>query len=248
MVALMARLIRASQNAIRLRSSHSPSSSPTIQFYNFLHHSTIPLLSPKSHSTPTDISGPLPTSPLDANIVRILRHEIKYQPEYAPIHEPPTKFKSFNVQDRPCEQWITMRGKFGDDEEIKLEITMFDGYELCPKHDGDGEDVILRLSVLVSISKRDSSDDLEFVCSAWPDSFEVRHVYSLHRDRKLNRLPYLGPDIRELNKNFQKAFRDYLGARGIDEELSFFLHDYMMNKDRIELVQWLTTVKSYVEK
>ncbi|XP_062097774.1 uncharacterized protein At2g39795, mitochondrial [Humulus lupulus] len=241
-------LIRASQNVIRLRSSHSPSSSPTIQLYSFLHHSTLPLLSPKPTSTRTGISESLPRSPIDANIVRILRNEIQYQPGYAPIHEPATKFKSFTVQDRPGEQWITMRGKFGDDEEVKIEVTMFDGYELCPKHDGDGEDVILRLSVLVGISKGDSSDDLEFVCSAWPDNFEVRHVYSLPRDRKLARLPYLGPDIRGLNKNFQKTFRNYLGARGIDDELSFFLHDYMMNKDRIELVQWLTTVKSYVEK
>lgn len=54
--------------------------------------------------------------------------------------------------------------------------------------------------------------------------------------------------VRRLNGNFQKLLRDYLGARGIDDELSFFLHDYIMNKDRIELLQWLRTVKSVVEK
>lgn len=53
---------------------------------------------------------------------------------------------------------------------------------------------------------------------------------------------------RRLNGNFQKILHDYLGPRGIDDELSFFLHDYVMNKDRIELVQWLRTVKSFVEK
>jgi complement component 1 Q subcomponent-binding protein len=51
-----------------------------------------------------------------------------------------------------------------------------------------------------------------------------------------------------LNKELQKRLREYLEARGVNDELSFFLHDYMLNKDRIELIQWLGKVKSFVEK
>ena len=91
---------------------------------------------------------------------------------------------------------MTMRGKFGDDEDIKIEVTMFDGYELSPKHDSDGEDVRLHISVLVDISKGDGSNDLEFICSAWPDGLEILNVYLLRRDKKLARPPYIGPDIR----------------------------------------------------
>lgn len=53
---------------------------------------------------------------------------------------------------------------------------------------------------------------------------------------------------RKLNEDFRKVLHEYLGARGIDDELSVFLHDYMLNKDRIELIQWLRNVKSYVKK
>lgn len=107
------------------------------------------------------------------------------------------KFKSFMVQDRPGEQWITMKGKFGDTEDIKIEVTMFDGYELLPKlgDDCSGENVRLHISLLVDISKEDGSNDLEFICSAWPDSLEVQKVYIIRRDRMLAK-PYMGPDFR----------------------------------------------------
>lgn len=103
------------------------------------------------------------------------------------------------VQDRPGEQWMTMRGRFDDTEDIKLEVTMFDGYETVPKpgEDSTGEDVRLHSSVLVDISKGDGSDALEFLCSAWPDCLEIQKVYLLgpHTHKMLGR-PYLGPDFR----------------------------------------------------
>lgn len=53
---------------------------------------------------------------------------------------------------------------------------------------------------------------------------------------------------RDLNREIQKKLSDYLEARGVNDELSVFLHQYMMNKDRIELIQWLGNVKSAVER
>lgn len=95
-------------------------------------------------------------------------------------------------------QWITLKGKFGDTEDIKIEATMFDGCESVPKlgdDSDDEEDLRLHISVLVDISKGDGSEDLEFVCSAWPDSLEVQKLYVVKRDRMLAR-PYMGPDFR----------------------------------------------------
>lgn len=54
--------------------------------------------------------------------------------------------------------------------------------------------------------------------------------------------------FRDLNVKLQKTLREYLEARGVNDELSVFLHEYMKNKDRIELIQWLSIVKSFVEK
>ncbi|KAM7257086.1 hypothetical protein ACFE04_012827 [Oxalis oulophora] len=188
-------------------------------------------------------------SPFEANVLRIIRNEIDYQSEYAPPHEPATTFGSFTVKDRPGEQWMTMKGKFGDKEDIKLEATMFDGCVSVPRvgEDKSGFDLRLHISVLVDISKGDDGNDLEFVCSAWPDRLEIQKVYILRRD-KMTTMPYLGPDYRRMNVELQKTLRDFLEMRGINNQLSFFLHEYMANKDRIELIHWLGKVESYVQK
>lgn len=188
-------------------------------------------------------------SPFEANILRIIRNEIEYQSDYAPPHQPVTEFKSFTVEDHPGGQWITMRGKYGDNEHIKMEITMFDGYDYVPKvgEDSIEEDVRLHISVLVDISKGEGYDDMEFVCSAWPNCIEIQKVYMLRRDRMLSS-PHMGPDYRNLKRGLQKGLREYLEARGVNNELSVFLHEYMMNKDRIELIQWLRVVNHFLEK
>nr|XP_016486926.1 PREDICTED: uncharacterized protein LOC107807121 isoform X3 [Nicotiana tabacum]XP_033515027.1 uncharacterized protein LOC104108036 isoform X3 [Nicotiana tomentosiformis] len=94
-------------------------------------------------------------SPFESNILRILRNEIEYQSDYAPPHPPVTQFNTFMVEDRPGEQWITLRRKFGSDEHIKIEATMFDGSITVPKSSDEniGEDVRLHISVLVDIWK-----------------------------------------------------------------------------------------------
>ncbi|CAK9317516.1 unnamed protein product [Citrullus colocynthis] len=196
------------------------------------------------------VSAADPKSPFDAITLRVLRNEIEYQSDYAPPHQPATTFSSFTVEDRPGMQWITLKGKFGDTEDIKIEATMFDGCESVPKlgdDSDDEEDLRLHISVLVDISKGDGSEDLEFVCSAWPDSLEVQKLYVVKRDRMLAR-PYMGPDFRKLSGGIQMKFREFLAERRIDKELAVFLHEYMMNKDRCELIRWLGTVKSFVER
>lgn len=124
-------------------------------------------------------------------------------------------FNSFTVEDHPGMQWITLKGKFKDTEDIKIEATMFDGCESVPKFGDDcegEEDLRLHISVLVDISKGDGSEDLEFVCSAWPDSLDVQKLYVLKRDRMLAS-HYMGPDFRYGLSRIVAAFAilfDYL--------------------------------------
>ncbi|XVE71244.1 hypothetical protein DITRI_Ditri10aG0135100 [Diplodiscus trichospermus] len=188
-------------------------------------------------------------SPFKANILRILSNEIEYQHEYAPPHQPATSFNSFTIQDRPGEKWMTMRGKYGDNEDIKIEVTMFDGCVFVPKprEDSNGENVLLHISLLVDISKGQGFPEMEFLCSARPDRLEIQKVYLLNRDKIIIN-PYMGPDFRKMNGRLQNTFSHYLEARGVNNKLCVFLHEYMMNKDRIELIQWLGNVKSFVEK
>lgn len=53
---------------------------------------------------------------------------------------------------------------------------------------------------------------------------------------------------RELDDALQDSLYDFLEARGINDELAVFLHDYMKNKGKMELIRWMGTVKSFIEK
>ncbi|KAG6389310.1 hypothetical protein SASPL_150778 [Salvia splendens] len=194
-------------------------------------------------------SSPSPSSPFESRLRTILRNEIQYQYDYAPPHQPVTEFERFSVEDQPGQQWITLRAKSAEDENIKIEATMFDGSILEPKSDDEDTEEVVRLhiSMLVDIWKGKETDSMEFVCSAWPYSLEIQKVYMFKQDNSPAQ-PYMGPDMKNLSNKLRTGFYEFLNYRGINSDLSRFLHQYMMNKDRIELLHWLGKVQSYIEK
>ncbi|OIT02581.1 PREDICTED: uncharacterized protein At2g39795, mitochondrial [Nicotiana attenuata] len=232
----MAAFLRASRRSLlSFQFSHGQHSS--------LHYSKFISQFSRSHA-----SEATQKSPFESNILRILRNEVNYQLDYAPPHPPVTKFNTFMVEDRPGEQWITLRRKFGNDEHIKIEATMFDGSITVPKTSDEniGEDVRLHISVLVDIWKGEGSEFLEFVCSSWPNSLEIQKVYILRSDGSPAQ-PYMGPNVRDLDSGFRDGLNEFLKTRGINDELSAFLHEFMMNKDRTEAIEWLRKIQSFIE-
>ncbi|KAI0504759.1 hypothetical protein KFK09_015712 [Dendrobium nobile] len=184
------------------------------------------------------------------NLLRILRTEITYESEYRPPLPPATSFDSFSVEDNMGEQWIRLRRKYGDAEEIKIDATMFDGAS-PPKQaaaDGGEEEPRLHISLIVEVSKGEASDFvLQFVCSAWSDSLDVEKVFPVSRGSPAIR-PFMGPNFKELDDELQDAIRSYLEERGVNDDLAEFLHEYMANKDKLEFIRWMRNVESYVKK
>lgn len=144
---------------------------------------------------------------------------------------------------------MIMKAKYGESEDIEIKVSMFDAVDVVPKpgDDSAGENVRLHISLLVCISKENYSDAIECWCSAWPDSLVIHKVYVRTNDNKRPSL-YKGPHFGSVCEKLQKVFREYLEARGVNDELCVFLHEYMINKDRIELITWLGKIKSLVEK
>ncbi|KAA8541975.1 hypothetical protein F0562_023127 [Nyssa sinensis] len=188
-------------------------------------------------------------SAFEGNILRLLRNEIQYELDRSPPKQPSPEFNSFIVEEQPGEQWIRLKRKFGENEEIKVEVTMFDGSIPVQKPGGvpTGGDVQLHITLIVDIFKGGGSDVLEFVCSAWPDSIEIQKVFMRGHDRMAGQ-PYMGPGFKELDDELQDSLYEFLETRGIDDELAVFLHEYMKNKDKTEFVRWMGTVKSFIEK
>ena len=112
--------------------------------------------------------------------------------------KPVVEYDSFIVDNRPGEQWISLKKKFGEKEEIKIEVTMFDGSVPAEKSDKGipiGPDVELHITLIVNISKGKGSDVMEFECSAWPDSIEIVNVLVRGKDKKPDQL-YMGPEFK----------------------------------------------------
>ncbi|KAF7067317.1 hypothetical protein CFC21_073222 [Triticum aestivum] len=197
-------------------------------------------------------------SPLDERLLRLLRSEISYVADRRPPHQPPTGFKSFAVEDRPGEQWVRLRaarrgaGVGAEEEAIKIDATLFDGVaELPPdaslfnRVEALEQGPRLHLSLIVEVARADRV--LGFICSAWPDNLTVRHVLTLRGagaatdDRGARDFTKLEPAERE-------AVKKFLQEREVDAELAEFLHDYVANKEKMEMLRWLKTVESFVEK
>ncbi|XP_061342500.1 uncharacterized protein At2g39795, mitochondrial-like [Gastrolobium bilobum] len=187
-------------------------------------------------------------SAFEGNILRLLRNEIQLELQSSPPSNPVTKFGSFMVDGRPGDRWITLKRKF-EDEDVKVEVTMFDGAVPAPSASGGVatvDDVQLHITLIVSISKGEGGV-LEIMCSAWPDSIEITRLF-IRSNEKMLAEPYAGPDFKELDDELQDSLYDYLEARGINDDLVIFLHQYMKHKDKTELVRWMERVKSFIER
>ncbi|XP_030522037.1 uncharacterized protein At2g39795, mitochondrial-like [Rhodamnia argentea] len=236
-----------------------PSCLPKIQMQHGQHrflHSSSSRVSPKKHVPPPGCVSRAPSrtyisemrkSAFEGTILRLLRNEIQYELERSPPAKPVGRFGPFTVDDRPGEQWIRLKRKFGENEYINIEATMFDGAIPASKNAaGIGEDVELHISFVVKITKDKDSNVLEIMCSAWPDSIEIKKLL-VHGCQRMPSSLYTGPGFKELDDELQDALYDFLEERGVDDELAVFLHQYMANKDKTEFIKWMDTVKHFVE-
>ncbi|XP_062089955.1 uncharacterized protein LOC133796457 isoform X2 [Humulus lupulus] len=95
--------------------------------------------------------------------------------------KPVTKFDSFAIDSRPGEQWVSLKRKL-EDEDIKIEATMFDGVVTSSK---SGAPVV-------------GKDDVEFHISA--EEIESDSV-SIRKQENVPAKPYPGPVFKELGEN-----------------------------------------------
>ncbi|KXG36169.1 uncharacterized protein At2g39795, mitochondrial [Sorghum bicolor] len=207
-----------------------------------------------STSSSSSVVAPL-RSPLDDRLLRLLRSEITYLAERRPPYPLPSSFKSFAVEDRPGEQWVRLRATRtsagAGAEEVKVEATMFDGAAepvpddapLFRRVESLERGPRLHLSLIVEVTRGDRV--LGFICSAWPDDLAVRHVLTLRAGGSAGRG---GRDFEKLGAEEREAVTKFLKEREVDDELAGFLHDYMANKEKMELLRWLKTIESFLIK
>ncbi|KAH6781978.1 Mitochondrial glycoprotein family protein [Perilla frutescens var. hirtella] len=196
-------------------------------------------------SSTRNYASDMQKSAFEGNILRLIRNEIQYELDHSPPSKAVPEFNSFKIDERPGEQWIRLSRNFGENEEIKIEVTMFDG-SVPMKMNDEKEDVKLHVTLIVDVIKGKDCDVLEFVCCGWPDSIEIRKVFTRGHDGTKDEL-YMGPEFKELDDELQDSLYDFLEERGIDDKLTEFLHKYMWNKDKNEYLRWMGSMRTYIQ-
>ncbi|XVF83753.1 hypothetical protein PTKIN_Ptkin16aG0517600 [Pterospermum kingtungense] len=207
-------------------------------FHNTLHFSTA-------------VGAKKPSS--DESLIRVIESEIQCaeeSDEHDQVEEAPSGFP-FEIEDTPGLQTVTLRREY-DGELITVTVHMPDlvtGEE--QEGDEDYEDdsekpTRSNIPLVVNISKKDSPS-LEFSCTAFPDEITIDSLSVRNPDSE-DQLAYEGPDFHDLDENLQKAFHKFLEIRGIKPSTTNYLHEYMINKDSREYLQWLKNLKKFVEE
>ncbi|KAJ6473283.1 regulatory protein suaprga1 [Mycena sanguinolenta] len=205
----------------------------------------------------------------DLMLSQKLSEELKYENEEAPAGEPEflTVFKEqgvWKIHDTPASQEVVFERQFGN-ENIRLTFSIADLHSQEPPEEfNEGEEGetpedmsgdILR--VVASITKSTVPGALELDMTLQNGHFLVEtvshyddaklgNVVSVENDWKRRGL-YVGPDFATLDVAVQEQFEKFLEERDIGESLAFFVLDYAGYKEQREYVNWLESVKSFVE-
>lgn len=116
----------------------------------------------------------------------------------------------------------------------------------------EDEEEDITIHFLVSVSKGDGREALEFSCATDGETVEVRNVRyeSLGSDDEDDMGSYMssypGPNYDELDESVQEEFHKYLEARGVDSGLANYIMEVHIDKEQKEYTRWLENVGNFV--
>ncbi|GMI87176.1 hypothetical protein like AT3G55605 [Hibiscus trionum] len=205
---------------------------------------------PNTFRFSTAVASKKPSS--DESLIRVLESEIQCAEEEDgadQVEGTPSGFP-FEIEDNPGIQTVTLTREY-DGELVKVDVHMVDhGDEQEEGEDDDGDDYEkqnkISIPLVVTVSKKDGTS-LEFNCTAYSDQIVIDSL-GFRSPNTEDELAYEGPDFHDLDENLQKGFYKYLEIRGIKPSTTNFLHEYMMNKDNREYLNWLKNLKKFVEE
>ncbi|KAK1265601.1 hypothetical protein QJS04_geneDACA011355 [Acorus gramineus] len=187
----------------------------------------------------------------DQSLLKVIESEIKCAEESDEgnqVEEFPEEFP-FEIQDNPKTQTVTLKRDY-QGEVITVEVSMpnlVTGEDNNDADDNDESSDQSCLPLVVSVSKG-NGPCLEFGCSAYPEEVVIDSLSVKEPSTTEDQLAYEGPEFSDLDENLQKAFHKYLEIRGITPSITNFLHEYMINKDSREYLDWMKSLKEFIEK
>ncbi|KAF8403752.1 hypothetical protein HHK36_011856 [Tetracentron sinense] len=186
----------------------------------------------------------------DLELLKALQSELKYEQSTNPFqgHQSGALGDFVLDWDAPQSQDVVLRRKCDSGEEVAVSALL--GHEVL-----DGEGLLLPRQALmkVCIKKPGLSPVLQFDCgiSSKGDDESEFAIHNAYYHRSLSCLgpsDYRGPLFSSLDPQLQDAFKEYLIARGIGEDLTNFVLLHLHRKEQGQYVNWLRKLEDMVAK
>jgi len=205
----------------------------------------------------------------DISLAQKLAEELQYEKEASKTEDPDflKTFKSHGVwtlEEIAGNDEVTLTRKFGN-ESIRVMFSIADVQntpenEFENENEGEESEALpqsypVRCSISITKGSKPGALTIDAMCQ--DGSFMIDNI-SFYGDAKVGtdltaeadwkrRGLYIGPQFDTLDVSVQEEFDRFLQERGIDESLATFVPEYCEHKEQKEYVDWLGSVKSFVE-
>jgi complement component 1 Q subcomponent-binding protein len=102
------------------------------------------------------------------------------------------------------------------------------------------------INFTVRIQKDDSA--ILFKCVATSTEIAIKNETFSEKPSLSVHETYSGPQFYQLDDDLQAAFYEYLRARSIDEDLSYFIVEHSQRREQKEYLRWLELLHSFTAK
>ncbi|EOY09202.1 JHL06B08.3 protein, putative [Theobroma cacao] len=185
----------------------------------------------------------------DFNLLKVLQSEISHELSSNSFQD----IKSGSLGDFVLD-WnsaqshdVVLRRKSESGEEVAVSALL--GQETRDSEGKFPREVLMK----VCVRKPGLSSMLQFDCGVSEkdvhrSDFNIHSAYYLQSSTIPNSSIYRGPSFSSLDPQLQDAFKEYLLARGIGENLTNFLLLTLHKKEQGQYVNWLQILESFVAK
>ncbi|KAL5546361.1 hypothetical protein UlMin_006048 [Ulmus minor] len=188
----------------------------------------------------------------DLNLLKVLQSEISYELSAKPFQDVGGgSLGDFTVDwDSLQSQDVVLRRKCETGEVVVVSALL--GPLVFEK---EAEESLFPRNVLmkVCVKKPGLRSLMQFDCQVSEkgtggSEFDIHNAYFLQSSAVPSRSAYTGSIFRYLDSQLQDAFKDYLVAKGIGENLTNFLLLHLHKKEHGQYVNWLRKLESSVAK
>ena len=116
----------------------------------------------------------------------------------------------------------------------------------APEEEEMDDEVKYAINFTTTLKKGD--DSVIFDCVAG-DNIKIQNVNFVPSGKSAEDVDlYGGPAFNNLDDSLQESFLKYLNERGINDDFCYFILGYSRAKEQKEYLNWLKTVKSFVDQ